>query len=247
MERFGVADPMHPEAEPDRFSYPRPGKANAMVRLGIVPVRGGHDHLGELGREGAARTSPRCAGRRARRSPSWCRTGEQTHEELLAVDAKTGETKRLLTEDDAAWLKLSQEFPRWLKDGSGFFWCTERNGGPEVELRKADGSLDTSWVKPEAGFDAFAGWDEAAKTLFFTGGADPTAVAAVRGEGRRGAGARADAVEGARRPRRSPSAEQGTTLVVTTTSSRELPKTVVQKPDGTVLARAAVGRGGAGA
>ncbi|MCA2978057.1 MAG: DPP IV N-terminal domain-containing protein, partial [Myxococcaceae bacterium] len=41
LERFGIADPMHPEAEVDRFFYPRPGKKNAAVALAIVPVGGG--------------------------------------------------------------------------------------------------------------------------------------------------------------------------------------------------------------
>ncbi len=234
VERFGVADPMKPEAEPERFSYPRPGHANASVRLGIVSVRGGPTTWVSWD----AKALPYLATVRwSKNAPLTLlvQNREQTHEELLAVDAKTGATKRLLAEDDAAWLKLSQEFPRWLKDGSGFFWRTERNGGPEVELRKADGSLDRSWVKAEAGFDAFAGWDEAGKTLFFTGGADPTQslLYAVK-EG--GAPVRVPTPSKGPSTETVTSAEQGTTLVVTTTSSRELPKTVVQRPDGTVLA-----------
>ena len=75
----------------------------------------------------------------------------QTEEQLLAVDPRTGKTRLLLTEKDEAWLNLDQDFPQWLEDGSGFLWYTERNGGPEVELRNADGSLARTWVKPRRG------------------------------------------------------------------------------------------------
>src|SRR5262249_14277823 len=49
VEVWHVADPMRPEAEPTPFYYPRPGKSNAKVRLGIVPVnlRGKGDDAGK--------------------------------------------------------------------------------------------------------------------------------------------------------------------------------------------------------
>ena len=81
--------------------------------------------------------------------------------------------RRVLTEEDAAWLNLDQSFPLWWKD-TGFFWRTERNGAVEIELRKPDGSLAASWVKPGAGFNLLAGFDAATKTLFFSGGPNPT-------------------------------------------------------------------------
>jgi dipeptidyl-peptidase-4 len=76
-------------------------------------------------------------------------------------------------------LNLAQEFPAWLPDGSGFFWMTEKNGGPEIELHRADGAYQSTWVKREAGWakttDQLA-YDEAGRTLYFSGGADPTAA-----------------------------------------------------------------------
>src|SRR6185503_19887908 len=60
------------------------------------------------------------------------------------------------------------------EDGSGFLWYTERNGGPEVELRNPDGSLARSWVKPELGFRAMARFVDAQRTLYAYGDANPT-------------------------------------------------------------------------
>src|SRR4029079_17514145 len=52
----------------------------------------------------------------------------QTEEVLYAVDAHTGAVRQLLVETDPAWLNLIPSCPRWLRDGSGFLWMTERTG-----------------------------------------------------------------------------------------------------------------------
>ena len=41
VETWHVADPIHPEQEPQPTFYPRPGKANVKVRLGVIPAGGG--------------------------------------------------------------------------------------------------------------------------------------------------------------------------------------------------------------
>src|SRR5262249_7517210 len=42
VEVWYVADPIHPDQSPHPTFYPRPGKSNVTVRLGIVPVTGGN-------------------------------------------------------------------------------------------------------------------------------------------------------------------------------------------------------------
>ena len=174
VEVFSVPDPTKPEREAERFPYPRPGKKNVSVRLGVVAVKGG---------------TPKWLSWDAAALPYLCsvvwkngpltivvQNREQTKEQVLSIDPASGKTALLLTEEDAAWLNLDQEFPLWVK-GAGFFWKTERNGSNELELRKADGSLLASWVKPEAGFGGLVGFAPATRTLFFTGGTNPTASA----------------------------------------------------------------------
>lgn len=177
MEAFGIADPMKPEAEADRFFYPRAGRKNAAVRLGWVPLAGGAPRWVKW--DDAA--FPYLATVSWKEGPLTLvvQNREQTKEQVLAVDEKTLQAKVLLVEEDAAWLNLNQKFPLWWKD-TGFFWVTERNGATEVELRKPDGALAASWVKPAAGFLALVGFDAEKKTLYFTGGPNPTASALYR-------------------------------------------------------------------
>ncbi len=224
VERLAIVDVMHPERGAAAPAYPRAGRENARVRLGVVAVAGG---------------PPRWVGWDRDRHPylcavSWQGLGPltllvmdraQSKEALLAADPETGATRALLVERDPAWLNLAPGFPRWLEDGSGFLWCTERNGAPEVELRGADGAPRGSWVPPGHGFAALAGFDDRRGWLWFTGGADPTSSELF-------------VVKGGAAPERVPTGEgpawveaalsrDGSTLLVTRASLRELPRTTV--------------------
>lgn len=146
-----IADPTDPRQPPQPWPYPRPGKANAKVRLGIVPVTGGRT----VWVDWDAERHPYLA------TVTWPENGPltlvvqnrtQTEEAILAVDPKTGKVRTLFVETDPAWLNLDQQMPRWLPDGSGFLWTTERNGAWQLELRSADGELVRAITEPSFGY-----------------------------------------------------------------------------------------------
>ncbi|MFM7102504.1 MAG: prolyl oligopeptidase family serine peptidase, partial [Verrucomicrobiota bacterium] len=80
----------------------------------------------------------------------------------------------LLTECDDAWINLNPAFPKWLADGSGFLWASERGGAWQVELRRQDGSLDRVIVPGTSGWQGLAELDEQLGELRFRASADPT-------------------------------------------------------------------------
>lgn len=171
VETVYLSDALHPEVKPEALHYPRPGKNNAKVSLAITSSRGGksvlvkwnqakYPYLAKVQWEEQAPLTLLVQNR------------EQTEEALLQVDPATGRTRTLLVETDPAWVELKPGFPKWRKDGSAFFWYTERNGGPEVERRDAKGKLLERWVAPDVHFDELVGLDEAAGWLYFT--ANPT-------------------------------------------------------------------------
>jgi dipeptidyl-peptidase-4 len=172
VETFTIHDPLHPERAADTFRYPRAGRANARVRVGVVPAAGGEitwiswdrerwPYLAVAAWEPNAPLSLVVLDRRQRELV------------LLAADPATGETRVLAREEDPAWVNVAAGLPRWRDDGKGFFWHTERNGAPEIELRRADGTLERTWVRPGAGFARLVGWDERRRALWFLGGPDP--------------------------------------------------------------------------
>ena len=232
MEQFSIADPMHPEAHAEQFYYPRPGKQNVRVALWVKPVSG--------------TGKPRQVQWDVEKFPyvatvNWPSQGaltvlvqnrEQTMQELLRIDAATGQTQRLLEEHDAAWLNLDQDFPQWRADGSGFFWLTERNGGPEIELRNADGSFKETWVKKEAGFAEWVGFDDATGQVYFAGGPNPTQTEVWRQKWG-AAPMRFQPQDKDPGTQTAQLSEDGKALVIAKTSRQHMPKSTVHKSDGT--------------
>ncbi len=240
VEQMAISDPIHPEAEPNRFFYPRAGQRNVTVTLSLVSVAGGkvtpiswqadpYSYVATVRWPKAGRLTVLVQNR------------PQTKTQLLAVDPKTGATTVLLSEEDAAWVRTVQEVPNWLPDGSGFFWFTEKNGGPEIELRNADGSYRSTWVKPEAGLVEKKGvvaYDAERKALYVVASSDPTQ--SVLSRAREGGALERVTVK-------DPSAtgpgntfakvsERFDLALVTTGSLRSMPKThVVRTSDGSVV------------
>lgn len=138
MEEFHIADLKNPESEPQSWPYPRAGKKNARVRLGVVAAAGGKTTWIDWDRE----KYPYLATVKWEKNAPLTllvQNRRQTEEVLLTADPATGATTPLLTEKDDAWLNLDQKFPYWLPDGKSFLWATERRGGWQLERRARDG------------------------------------------------------------------------------------------------------------
>jgi dipeptidyl-peptidase-4 len=175
VEELHIADPMHPERPADSWPYPRPGRSNALVRVGLVPAAGGttvwvawdRAELGYLAAASWRQRSPLTLLVQNRR---------QTEEKLLAVDPASGATRLLLAESDPAWLNLNPSVPRWLPDGSGFLWIGDSTGEPRLELCAAQGGT-CRWLTPLGfGLRSLAGLEMSA-----AGAPGPAGTAAAAG------------------------------------------------------------------
>lgn len=175
VEEFHILDPAHPERPPDAWRYPRPGKNNARVRLGVLSATGGPTTWVRWDRD---RYPYLATVRWSENAPLTIlvQNRRQTEEALLAVDASSGGTRTLLVERDRAWLNLDQEMPRWTKDGRAFLWTTERRGNWQLELHRADGKLLRALTSPGFRMRGFVDLDETGRRAWITGGEDPTQV-----------------------------------------------------------------------
>jgi dipeptidyl-peptidase-4 len=139
VEVWYVADPAHPEQPPQSQYYPRPGKKNVAVRLGVVPAAGGatvwvewdrakYEYLANVVWKDGPLTLV-------------VQDRKQQTVAVLAADASSGKVIELLTESDSAWVNLSPKMPQWL-DANRFFWIADRNDEAAlclVDLRGASG------------------------------------------------------------------------------------------------------------
>jgi dipeptidyl-peptidase-4 len=230
VEIWYVADPAKPGQAPLPSYYPRPGKANVKVRLGVVPAAGGETVWVDWDRE----RFPYLA------TVRWPKGGPlllavesrlQQDLELLQADSTTGKTTTLLREHDPAWLNLHQEAPRWLKDGSGFLWVGEE-GGPNLQLRNKDGSLVRVLVPAKAGYQGLVDVDPESGTVVYRASTDPTASELFRVPLAGGEPTRLTKAPGVYA---ATFADQHGLYVLSTVTGDSMPRTTVHKPDGALV------------
>ncbi len=173
VEKLSIQDPARPERRPVRFAYPRAGRNNTRVRLGVVAAGGGAPTWIDWDRE----RYPYLARVRWQQGAPLLllvQDRAQTEEAVLRADPATGRTEVLLVEKDPAWLNLAEASLRWMPDGSGFLWFTERNGGAELELRAPDGTRRAGVAPVASGYVSLAGVADSGEVWFVGTAGDPT-------------------------------------------------------------------------
>jgi dipeptidyl-peptidase 4 len=123
------------------FAYPKTGERNSACRVGVVPVSGGETKWIDI--PGDTRTDfyiPRM---------EWVKNPQQllihrvnrlqNKVDLYLADATTGKLGTILTEQDAAWVDVSDEAPEWLGNQSSFTWLSERSGWRHLYLASREG------------------------------------------------------------------------------------------------------------
>ncbi|HEY2745188.1 MAG TPA: DPP IV N-terminal domain-containing protein [Polyangia bacterium] len=167
VEELTIPDVAHPEHPPEPTYYPRPGKANAKVRVGVIPVGGGattwigwdRDKLPYLARVVWRDTAPLTLVVQSR---------DEKTVDVLAAD-KSGRTRVLVDEHDDAWIDLDRAMPRWLADGSAFLWSTQSAGWPTLQLRGADGHLVRPLSTDKENYEELVHVDGAHRVAWFEG------------------------------------------------------------------------------
>jgi dipeptidyl-peptidase-4 len=181
VETWFVADPAKPEQEPQPFFYPRPGKANVKVRVGIIPVPS------PLGGEGKGEGATTWITWDAKKyeyltQVRWDKEGPltitvqnrlQNEIALLKVDEKTGKTTPLVIDKNDTWLDLHQDAPRWLADGR-FLWVDQAREDQQLWLLDATGKRGYALVDVGTGFRSLVSVDTKTTQVYFLGGKDPT-------------------------------------------------------------------------
>lgn len=183
METFHIADAFNPGKPPNVWPYPRAGKKNADVKLGLVSAAGGPTTWVEWDRA----QFPYVASVRWSKNAPLCvlvQNRLQTHQQLLAVDPATGATSALIDERDTAWINIAEACPKWTPDGSAFLWLTEQapdTDGWALQLRARDGSIIRTLAGPDIGLFNLVSLNEAGtQAIIAATGGDPTQTALFR-------------------------------------------------------------------
>ncbi|MGA2360238.1 MAG: DPP IV N-terminal domain-containing protein [Terriglobales bacterium] len=165
--------PTHPRVE--REKYPKAGDPNPSVRLGVVGGNGGKASWIKLTDDDDTYV-PRFG---------WIREGwawaevlnrKQDVMDLYFINAKSGVSRKVLTESAPdAWVNVNDDF-RILKSGDRFLWTSWRDGHTHIYLYSfkasdplaSDAKLERQLESGDYEVIAISGVDDASGTVFFT-------------------------------------------------------------------------------
>ena len=121
------------------FPYPKVGETNSATRVGVVSASGGRVRWLNIPGDPREHYLPHL---------EWTTNGTQllvqqlnrlqNTNRVMVANPKTGATRVLLTETDAAWLENENPF-RWVNDGKNFLWLSERDGWRHAYLADVQG------------------------------------------------------------------------------------------------------------
>jgi dipeptidyl-peptidase 4 len=120
--------------------YPKAGEKNSASRVGIVAAAGGTTRWLEVPGDPRNHYLARL---------DWADSSDeviiqqlnrlQNTNQVMLGDARSGSVRKLLTEQDKAWVDLQGDEITWLDGGKNFLWISERDGWRHVYVVSRDG------------------------------------------------------------------------------------------------------------
>ena len=146
------------------IQYPKVGETNSAARVGVVSAAGGPTRWLEI--EGDPRNHYIAR-------MDWAASSDevilqrlnrlQNRNEVMLGDAKTGQVRTVLVEQDSTWVDLVDDLV-WLDGGKSFTWVSERDGWNHVYVVSRDGKKTRLVTKGDfdvldiQGIDPKGGW-----------------------------------------------------------------------------------------
>ncbi|MFF7748027.1 alpha/beta fold hydrolase [Streptomyces sp. NPDC007971] len=115
VRRWWIADPAHPEREPDHVAYPAAGTGNADVRLFVIGLDGARTEV--LWDRARYPYLARVHWSEAGAPLILVQARDQRSQLFLAVDPDSGATRMVHADEDPTWLELFAGVPCWNPSG----------------------------------------------------------------------------------------------------------------------------------
>ncbi|MBO9710939.1 MAG: S9 family peptidase [Caulobacter sp.] len=150
--------------------YPRAGRPNAVVDLFVQDIATGKTIQIELGANKDIYVARVDWSKNGKTLYVQRQSRDQKTLELIAYDPATGKGRTILTDTDAHWIELNDDF-KPLEDGT-FLWSSEKSGYKHLYRYDGDGKLLAQVTKGEWPVGELEGVDEARKVAIFSASID---------------------------------------------------------------------------
>jgi dipeptidyl-peptidase 4 len=176
---YPIANRLQTHSTVYQQKYPQPGDPNPVVKLGVVNIDKGKVRWVSLTSDEDTYV-PRFGW--AEQGVIWAEllNRRQDKAQLFLIDAKSGKSRIVLTEDDPdSWIDFDHVEPRFLKSPQ-FIWPSWRDGNMHMYLYSfdqqkplaADAKLQQQLEQGDYEVLGIAGADESTKTVFFEANKD---------------------------------------------------------------------------
>ena len=160
------------DAAQEDHRYPFAGKANAWVRLGVVPREGGEAVWMNLGEDEDIYLA-RVKWLSADRLSAQIENREQTRLDLIAFASQSGEGTLLHREENSTWINLHDMFRPLKNDkwagNDAFIWASEKSGFNHLYLHDGDGNCVRQLTSGEWLVTSLESVDEERGIIYFMG------------------------------------------------------------------------------
>ena len=154
------------------FPYPKVGKTNSASRIGVVGTAGGDIRWLDVPGDSREHYLPQM---------EWAPDGgailiqqmnrPQNVNRAMLWNVKTGAIQTILTETDPAWLE-NENPVRWVQNGRGFVWLSERSGWRHAYRAGVDGKTFSAITEGDFDVLTVEAIDEAHGWLYFAASPD---------------------------------------------------------------------------
>ncbi len=154
------------------FPYPKVGKTNSASKIGVVGTAGGEIRWLDVPGDPREHYLPQM---------EWASDGAailiqqmnrlQNINRVMLWDVKTGASQTILEETDPAWLE-NENPVRWVQNGKGFVWLSERSGWRHVYRASTDGQGLSAVTQGDLDVLAVEAIDESDGRLYFAASPD---------------------------------------------------------------------------
>jgi len=151
--------------------YPRAGKANAKIQLGVMDLLDGHINWIDLGKDDDIYLARVDWLPDSRQIAVQRQTRDQKKLDLIVHDTLTGRSQTLISETSPTWVNLHSDL-RFLKTRPQFIWASERSGFKHLYLYDRAGKLVKALTEGPWQIEELKAVDEANGRLWFTGYAE---------------------------------------------------------------------------
>jgi len=161
--------PMYDNLYPtlDQFKYPKAGEDNSLVTVYLFDVNSKQKVQGDIGKE-TDQYIARMAWTPGSKDVAVMRLNRlQNKLDLLFIDAKTGKSRIMLTEENPAYIEVSDDKWHFLSDNSGFLWTSEMDGYNHIYQYDMKGKLKNAITKGDFEVSEILSVDEENKKIYF--------------------------------------------------------------------------------